>query len=84
MGQDTLGASGAIWTLTGPNSGRVSHLSGTFAGMANLQDMNGGTLEAPGATWTLTGPDSGTISNLSGAFTGMTKVIDPSKKNGDA
>ena len=83
-GRDTLRATGAIWTLTGSNSGRVSNLTGTFTGMANLHDTSGGTLEAPGATWTLTGPDSGTTSNLSGTFAGMTKVIDPDKKNGDA
>lgn len=82
-GGGTLKASGATWTLTGLNTGSVSLLSGTFAGMANLSDGDGGTLKASGATWTLTGPDTGSVSQLSGTFAGMTKLDDPAKRKGD-
>ena len=58
------------------NSGKVTNLSGTFAGMANLSDTGGGTLKAEGATWTLTGLNQGSVSLLSGTFAGMTTVGD--------
>jgi len=73
---DTLKASGATWTLTGLNTGYVTGLSGTFAGMANLSDTSGGTLIAKDAIWTLTGPNAGSVSNLSGTFAGMVKLSD--------
>jgi hypothetical protein len=39
-GAGTLRAKDATWTLTGPDSGSVTNLSGSFAGMAKLSDAD--------------------------------------------
>ena len=72
---DTLKAAGATWVLTGMNTGSVSGLGDTFAGMSNLSDTDGGTLVATAGTWTFSEPATGSISNLSGTFAGMRTII---------
>ena len=39
LGTGTLRATSATWTLNGSNTGTVTNLSGTFAGMGNLTDL---------------------------------------------
>ena len=76
-GGGTLVSKGSTWTLTGLNTGSVTNLSGSFAGMANLSDTAAGTLQyPPGSTWTLTGLNTGSVTHLSGTFAGMTKLRD--------
>jgi hypothetical protein len=53
------------------NTGTVTNLSGTFAGMANLSDTGTGALVSSGATYTITGSNTGTLSLLTGSFAGM-------------
>jgi hypothetical protein len=60
----TLRATTATWTLNGSNTGTVTNLSGTFAGMGNLTDL--GT-----ATVNMHGTGDGSISgNLNGGTNG--------------
>lgn len=72
----TLRGSGATYVLTGLNTGSVSLLSGTFAGMANLVSHGGGTLIVTEGTAEFTGPGTGTAALLSGTFSGMANLRD--------
>ena len=82
MDDDTLKGTGATYILTGVNTGRVTNLSGTFAGMSNLSDATGGTLIADGAVYTLTGPNSGKVTGLTGTFAGMVNLRDADDEKG--
>src|SRR5437588_12048567 len=66
----------ATWTITGPNAGTVSNLSGSFSGIGILQDAATGTLKEANAIWTITGANAGTATNLSGSFSGMGNLQD--------
>jgi hypothetical protein len=72
----TLQGSGATYVLTGLNTGSVSMLSGTFAGMVNLVGDGDGTLIVAEGTAEFTGPGTGTATLLSGTFSGMANLRD--------
>jgi fibronectin-binding autotransporter adhesin len=62
----TLRATSATWTLNGSNTGSVSNLSGTFAGMGNLTDLGTGSFNMHGSgngsiSGSLSGGTNGTM-----------------------
>ena len=63
----TLRATNATWTLNASNTGTVSNLGGTFAGMGNLTDLGSGSFNMHGTadgsiTGNLIGGTAGTLS----------------------
>ena len=71
----TLQAANATWTLNGSNTGTVSNLSGSFAGMGNLTDLGSGTFNMHGTgngsiTGSLSGGANGSM-NYAGYTTGV-------------
>jgi hypothetical protein len=68
----TLKDTGSNRTLNRPDTGSVTNLSGTFAGVVNLNDAATSKLNyPPSSTRTLAGANTGLVTNLPGTFAGM-------------